>query len=555
MLKERVVLGAAVVAACLLGPAAAVAALPTITITTPADDERFVVGEAVTPEFACSDPDGGTVLRCEALGAVDTTAPGAFTFTVEAEDDDAEHNSLTYDYTVAPQACDTGGAPVPFEGSAVIAVTCPSTAGTIEIVTQGTKGLASVTDDREITYAANDGATGADSFEYAVRENGQLSDPATVNVDISAADCAAIPDQTTARKTAVVLTPDCIGDAEDLALVNPPPAEAGTADINADGDLVFTPAGDFTGEAMFDYCATNAAGTCTSLHERVRIDVGPCADLGPVPAYSTPFPGIEFPAEVALDCGTLAPGDSIVVLDEPDNGTLEKSALPTSVTYTANTSYTGPDSFTYVLNDGRSDPIPATATIMVEPFEFGGGSNGGGGDPGGGGGGGGGGSGLVPDEPDTPGPGLPPLPRLPSLEAGGPGSGNIPTRFGRQTGVDLRQKAVRANRKGRFVLRFRNVNPFAVTGTLSVTGALRKNGKGKRVPALRVREPYLLLAGEKTSTVRLRLDRAGRRLLARKARLKLVARLRVRDVEGERRTVTQRFTLRAPKTPKAARKG
>jgi hypothetical protein len=53
------------------------------------------------------------------------------------------------------------------------------------------------------------------------------------------------------------------------------------------------------------------------------------------------------------------------VLSKPSHGAL--SGDPPSLTYTPATNYFGPDSFTFLANDGALDSAPATITITVTP--------------------------------------------------------------------------------------------------------------------------------------------------------------------------------------------
>lgn len=538
MLKERVVLGVAVVAACLL-TATGAAAAPAINLIRPAEGQRFVVGEIVTADYLC---DGANPVTCTGDvpgGApIDTSTPGDFTFTVDATDANGAA-SVVHHYTVAPQACADDDVEAPYDRPAVITVSCPRPGGTIT-ATDPPNGEVTVTGDREITYEPDGGFTGSDSFTYTVTENGVESGPATIDLEVAVAGCDDVPAQTMTRNAVLAISPTCTGTFDDVVAAHP---TEGAVDVDPeDGDLLYTAPDDFVGTASFGFCANDTDSGCASPEVIVDVEVGPCADTV---ASGTALAPISVP----LDC--VLPDDdpdaTVVVTNDNPGESVTGTPGDTSVSYFWKQPAGGQGTLTYFVRSIHGDSIPATATVDVGPYS-GGGGNGGGGDDGGGsgGGGGGGGGGLVPDEPDAPGPGLPPLPRLPSLDPAGPGSGNIPTEFGKQTGITLRDRTLRANGRGRFGLKLRNVNAFAVVGTLTVTGAYEKNRKGKRVPRLRVRDPELLLAAGKTTTVTLRLDRAARRLLARKGKLKLLAELRVRDVEGGRRTVRQRFTLRAP---------
>lgn len=68
-----------------------------------------------------------------------------------------------------------------------------------------------------------------------------------------------------------------------------------------------------------------------------------------------------------LITGTDPEGDPLTfsVNSGPQNGTLSGSG--SALTYTPALNYNGPDSFTFIVNDGSSDSVPATVSITVEP--------------------------------------------------------------------------------------------------------------------------------------------------------------------------------------------
>jgi hypothetical protein len=88
--------------------------------------------------------------------------------------------------------------------------------------------------------------------------------------------------------------------------------------------------------------------------------------------YSAP---VATPQSVSVDYNTataitLAGTDSNAaalsysIVTAPQNGTLSALSSKT-VTYTPNNNYTGPDSFTFKVNDGVTDSAPATVTLTV----------------------------------------------------------------------------------------------------------------------------------------------------------------------------------------------
>lgn len=482
VLRERVVLGAAVAAAWLGGSTAALAADPVIEIAAPSDGGAYAAGVPITTSFQCTD-----------------------------EDDDVTNCVATLD-----------GDPTPIRSGKDL---------TIDDLGPHTLTVTATHD------------SGPDAVE----------DATFTIVPVTCADL----DATVSRNGTVALEPDCAiapGEAwEAVTVTAQPPDGEGTVTVDEEsGELVYeAPGTDFTGTTTFEYSVHDDDADVDSAPRTVTVEVGPCADVA---VGFASFDTVAWtPLEASVDFDCILGADEEIGVTPPPAEAGELLFQPGDLTAIYKPAGVVPTSFEYFVQEaggGGTPSIPGTVSVVFTPWSPPGGGDGGGDDGGSGGGGGGGRAsdgGIVEMPPDEPGPGLPPLPFLPSLNPGGPGSGNIPTSFGRQTGVSLRTKAARADRRGRFAIALRNGNPFAVRAALTVTGAYRSNRKGKRVPSLRVRKPELLLKADGTTRVRLRLGRAARELLAERRRLRVRVTLRVQDVEGARRTVTQRLVLRAPK--------
>ena len=77
---------------------------PTVTITTPAEAARYVVGERVAADFACADEGGSGLKDCVGTvadgAAIDTSSAGTKQFTVTARDNAGNTTTATHTYTV-----------------------------------------------------------------------------------------------------------------------------------------------------------------------------------------------------------------------------------------------------------------------------------------------------------------------------------------------------------------------------------------------------------------------------------------------------------------------
>jgi hypothetical protein len=77
---------------------------PTITIASPPDGATYVLGDSIEAVFDCDDGSGSGISTCVGDVAdgsdIDTSSVGGHTFTVDAEDNVENKNTLTHDYSV-----------------------------------------------------------------------------------------------------------------------------------------------------------------------------------------------------------------------------------------------------------------------------------------------------------------------------------------------------------------------------------------------------------------------------------------------------------------------
>ncbi len=107
----------------------------------------------------------------------------------------------------------------------------------------------------------------------------------------------------------------------------------------------------------------NQAGTHTA---NITVDQAPTADAQSVSTT------IGKSVSITLS-GSDPDGDTITmrVVSNPSHGRLSGTAP--NLTYTPNFLYSGSDSFTFVVNDGKQDSLPATVSISIKASLFGGG--------------------------------------------------------------------------------------------------------------------------------------------------------------------------------------
>ena len=172
--------------------------------------------------------------------------------------------------------------------------------------------------------------------------------------------------------TISVLLNDTIRDSEiDTAgmQIYTQPASGGTATMNPDGTIAYTPAMDFVGMDTIAYivCDTTSAPNTFCDTAMVVITVGPVND-----------------APVAVDDATNVDEDTPVIVDVQDNdtdvdgnpltttiiGTSTQGVLPViengdSITYTPPMDFNGMDTITYQICDNGSPALCDTAIVVI----------------------------------------------------------------------------------------------------------------------------------------------------------------------------------------------
>jgi len=253
---------------------------------------------------------------------------------------------------------------------------------TVTAVTAPVNGTSAVGGSgANVTYTPSAGYTGPDSFTYTVSD-GSLTATATVTVTVANNPPAANgQSSTTPEDTAVTITltgSDPNGDPLTFAVVTGPangslsaitPIDASSASV------IYTPNPDYNGADGFTFKTND--GLLDSAPATVSLTVTPVNDP-PVSNNQTVGTPASTPAVITLtatDIDSAALTFSIV--GSPVLGTLSAitntactpsgagSTCTAQVTYTPNTTFSGTDSFTFMVNDGALDSNVATVNMII----------------------------------------------------------------------------------------------------------------------------------------------------------------------------------------------
>lgn len=235
-----------------------------------------------------------------------------------------------------------------------------------QVITQPANGTLSGTPPN-VSYKANAGFTGADSFTYRAFDGVLGSAAATVSIDVSSntPPVATARSLTTNEDTdlAVALTgTDADGDTLTFSVVTGP----GKGTLTGSGaNLTYKPNANANGSDSFTFRAYDGAEYSPAATISISITAVNDAPVATARSVST---NEDTPLQIVLSGTDVESSNlslSYAIVTQPANGTL--SGSPPNLTYAPKANYNGGDSFTFRVNDGTANSAPAAVNILVNP--------------------------------------------------------------------------------------------------------------------------------------------------------------------------------------------
>ncbi|MBI2459338.1 MAG: cadherin-like domain-containing protein [Parcubacteria group bacterium] len=224
-------------------------------------------------------------------------------------------------------------------------------------------------DDPNVTYTPNLDYTGADSFQFKVSNGVQESAPGTVSITVNNVNRAPVLDPISNKTvnegsnlsfTISAIDPD-VGDTLTYSASNTP---AGASFNPATRTFSWTPT--FTQAGSYPWVNFSVSDGNLTDSEAITITVNNVNRAPTANAQSVSVLKNSSNNLITL-AGTDPDGDPLTCpasgLTNPAHGTLGGAGC--ARTYTPANGYTGGDSFTFKVNDGTVDSLPATVSITV----------------------------------------------------------------------------------------------------------------------------------------------------------------------------------------------
>jgi outer membrane protein OmpA-like peptidoglycan-associated protein len=246
---------------------------------------------------------------------------------------------------------------------------------TLVITSVGTPGHGSASiAGNKVVYTPASGFTGSDSFSYAIADGKGGTASATVSITIQAVvvnhppvaqNDAYTVDQNSSANSLNVLANDSDPDGDTLTITTVSTPAHGTASI-AGNKVSYTPAPGYSGADTFTYSIADGKGGTASASVAITVTV-PVPNHPPV-AQNDAYTVDQNSSANSLDVlanDSDPDGDplTITAVGTPAHGTA--SIINNRISYTPAAGYTGSDSFTYTIADGRGGSASATVAITV----------------------------------------------------------------------------------------------------------------------------------------------------------------------------------------------
>ncbi len=247
---------------------------------------------------------------------------------------------------------------------------------TITSVQNAVDGTALLDVNGDVLFTPDPSFTGQATFEYTASDGNGGSSSATVTVSVNppndppvavADNAVATEDVPVTILASALLSNDSDPDSDPLTLLSVQNAVSGTASLDLNGDVLFTPDADFNGFATFDYTIGDGNGGTASA--TVTVDV---ASVNDDPVAVADNAATTKDVSVTILASTLLSNDSDADLDTLTLTSVQNAVNGTAsldvngdVLFTPGAGFDGQATFEYTVDDGNLGTASATVTVDV----------------------------------------------------------------------------------------------------------------------------------------------------------------------------------------------
>ncbi|MEZ4884217.1 MAG: Ig-like domain-containing protein [Chitinophagales bacterium] len=251
----------------------------------------------------------------------------------------------------------------------------------VSISNQPTNGTAEIVSG-EVVYTPNPDFVGVDSFTYIVCDPQGLCDEATVGIAVGLEEFPnnppiAVEDvantTTNTPVTIPVLANDSDPDGDDLTVTLGSDPMHGTASVDENGNINYTPEAGFEGTDFLTYilCDDGQPVLCDTTFVTITVEADNGENQPPIAVDDTGSTLIGTPVDIlVLNNDSDPDGDNIVItaiLTQPANGSALIGMDTASITYLPNAGFIGTDCFEYQICDPEGLCDVATVCVTVQP--------------------------------------------------------------------------------------------------------------------------------------------------------------------------------------------
>ncbi|MGD9210929.1 MAG: Ig-like domain-containing protein, partial [Desulfobacteraceae bacterium] len=247
---------------------------------------------------------------------------------------------------------------------------------TLGEVTTDNGGVINLADDGSFTYKPATDFNGTDHVTYTIKNEKGKSSQGNITFSVSSLPDSPKPvddhrEITEGQPITIdVLANDVEPDGEAMKLVELGEPISGTAEMTADGQVVYTPDPNHSGDVEFYYIVSDVNGLEAAgwvFVSIINVDNG-------IDAQPDTMTTVEDnPATIALSLllandTDLENGAALTVMElgTPQNGTVVLNG-DESLTYTPEPDFFGTDTFTYMVQSQSGSTASATVTVTVTP--------------------------------------------------------------------------------------------------------------------------------------------------------------------------------------------